>query len=220
MSETDIFFSPVEDDFAVNGKTDLQSFQEAGFEKQEVFDRFLTYKRRMARLGATQAIYLYDMRMLERISENDNNLFGGKNEKPVDAVGLCQEIIEFYKDVFFSPSEYGWNKKNKKIDEDFMFALIDNTINYLPDIDKFIQKHLSGNWTVIKLDFVLRSIIRCAIAEMLLGVKIEKAVICSEYTNIASNFFNGKEIGFINGIIDKLYSSVLLAHPFISRKNI
>jgi N utilization substance protein B len=67
---------------------------------------------------------------------------------------------------------------------------------------------------VEKLDTVLRSIIRCAIAEIFIGEPIEKAVLSSEYTNLASNFFDGKEIGFINGITDKLYDRVVKEKPF------
>ena len=46
------------------------------------------------------------------------------------------------------------------------------------------------------------------------GSYIDKAVLSSEYTNIASDFFSGKEIGFINSITDKLYDIVVAEYPF------
>ena len=142
-------------------------------DKQEFFDRFLTYRRRMARLAAVQALYLYDFRSKKQ-NDGGVDIFG--TNKNVDANELCQDIIYFYRNVFFTQQEYGWTKKTKKIDESFMFDLVDTAIHYIENIDDFIQQHLSGNWTVDKLDYILRAIIRCAIAEILVGVKIEKAV--------------------------------------------
>lgn len=184
-------------------------------DKQEFFDRFLTYRRRMARLAAVQALYLYDFRVKSQ-SDVNVDIFG--TNKAVDSTELCQDIIYFYRNVFFTQQEYGWTKKTKKIDESFMFELVDTSVHSIENIDDFIQQHLSGNWTVDKLDYILRAIIRCAIAEILVGIKIEKAVLCSEYTNLAGNFFSSKEIGFVNGIVDKLYTTVTKIYPFIDRK--
>ena len=187
--------------------------EDTTLDKQEVFDRFLTYRRRMARMSAVQALYLYDIRKKNNINQGDN-LFESGDIVP-QAVQLCEEVISFYQNVFFTPEEYGDSKKNKKIDEPFMFELVNTTLNNIDEIDGYIKTHINSNWTIDKLDYILRAIIRCAIAEILIGAKIEKAVLSSEYTNLASDYFNGKEIGFINGIVDRLYTSVLKRHPFV-----
>lgn len=187
--------------------------EDTTLDKQEVFDRFLTYRRRMARMSAVQALYLYDIRKKNNISQGDN-LFESGDIAP-QSVQLCEEVISFYQNVFFTPEEYGDSKKNKKIDEPFMFELVNTAINNIDEIDGYIKTHINSNWTIDKLDYILRAIIRCAIAEILIGAKIEKAVLSSEYTNLASDYFNGKEIGFINGIVDRLYTSVLKRHPFV-----
>lgn len=184
------------------------------YNKQEIFDRFLTYRRRMARMAAIQALYLYDIRNKKLDNHDSNNMFKNTNNG-FDTVQLCQDVIYFYRNVFFTQQEYGWTKKSKKIDETFMFELTDIAILNINEIDSLIQSRLTGNWTTEKLDFLLRAILRCAIAELLLGIKIEKAVLCSEYTNLAGNFFGAKEVGFINGIVDKLYSVVIKLHPFM-----
>ncbi len=183
--------------------------------KQIVFDRFLTYRRRMARLAAVQALYLHDLRIKTNTIVQNQNLFNdGGNKLKVDALSLCQEVVFFYRNVFFTSQEYGWTKKNKKIDENFMFEIVNTALANLVEIDNYIAKKLNPNWTVEKLNIVLRSIVRCAIAEIFIGEPIEKAVLSSEYTNLASNFFDGKEIGFINGITDKLYDQVVRDRPF------
>ena len=185
--------------------------------KQAIFDKLLTYRRRMARIGAVQTLYLYDFRKKNKFKSESKDIFGSNQD--TDPVEIYQEIISFYRNVFFTKQEYGWTKKNKKIDETFMLKLVNKTINSIQEIDSFIQSRLNGNWTTEKLDYVLRAIIRCAIGEILLGENIEKAVLCSEYTNLAGNFFNPKEIGFVNSIIDKLYVIGTKIHPFISNEN-
>ncbi len=182
--------------------------------KQELYDKFLTYRRRLARLAAVQAIYLFEMKGFA--SKNGNEGLFEKQED-VNFLDTCQEVISFYRSVFFTPQEYGWTKKDKKMDEEFMFSLVANALTNIEEIDRFIQNRLSGTWTVDKLDAVLRSIIRCAVAEIMLGDFIEKAVLCSEYTNVAGNFFRSKEVGFINGVVDRLYEDVVKKHPFLSK---
>ena len=41
---------------------DISKMIDESIDKQEIFDKFLTYRRRMARLAAVQALYLYDFR--------------------------------------------------------------------------------------------------------------------------------------------------------------
>lgn len=196
----------------------------ANIDRQVLFDRFLTYRRRMARLGAIQSIYLYNMKDKIRVVAQKNDLFNknkDKNEELFknDALTLCQEVIYFYRNVFFTQQEYGWTKKNKKVDESFMYELVKTTLNNIGEINNYISSKLNEKWNLSKLDLTLYSIISCAIGELLIGYKIEKAVLSSEYTNIASDFFSGKEIGFINGITDKLYDEVLKKHPFCEKQN-
>ncbi len=200
---------PIENNILFNTNIDKDEINNTA-SKQDIFDKFLTYRRRMARLSATQALYLYDFRCRTQ-NIGVVNIFS--TIKTTDTMELCQDVIDFYKNIFFQQQEYGWTRKNKKIDEIFMFEIVNTAVNSIEEIDNFIQSHLSKNWTTDKLDYVLRAIIRCAVAEILLGENIEKAVLCSEYTNIAGNFFDTKEIGFINGIVDKLYTTVTKIHP-------
>ena len=187
--------------------------------KQVAYDRLLTYRRRMARLSAVQTLYLYQMRskMKNIISKDDLFHTDNDNQKNIltdDILSLCQDVIYFYKNIFFTPQEYGNDKKHRKIDETFMYEIVKMAIENVNIIDNFIAGKLNQNWTVSKLDNILLSIIRCAVAEIMLGNYVEKAVLSSEYTNIASDFFCGKEIGFINSITDKLYDVVIAKYPF------
>ena len=138
-------------DFPIDDFTDILNSD--NIDKQEIFDRFLTYRRRMARLAAIQALYLYDFRNKNTASQSAN-LFSVNSDEAITAI--CQEIIDYYRNVVFTTQEYGWTKKNKKIDEAFMFAIVDTAIKEQSKIDNLIQQRLVGNWTVAKLDLVLR----------------------------------------------------------------
>jgi transcription antitermination factor NusB len=183
---------------------DIEDIVRPAVDRQIVFDRFLTYRRRMARLASVQALYLYDLdSKIKKLAEN--SLFKDKQDSKIKTpMILCQEVVYFYKNLFFTPQEYGWNRKNKKVDELFMFEIVTSSINNIKKIDEVVSKHLNNKWTISKLDTVLRAILRSAIGEILLNQKTENAILASEYTNIASNFFQSKTVGFCNGVIDAI----------------
>lgn len=188
-------------------------------DKQVAYDRLLTYRRRMARLSAVQVLYLYCINnKINALCSKDDLFHMEENNQNTlltdDTASLCQDVIYLYKNVFFTPQEYGNDKKHRKIDEGFMSDIVRTAIDNIDVIDKFIASKLNQNWTIAKLDTTLLSIIRCAVAEIMFGSYIDKAVLSSEYTNIASDFFSGKEIGFINSITDKLYDIVVAEYPF------
>ncbi len=173
-----------------------------------VFDRFLTYRRRMARLVSVQVAYLYDIN--QKIDYHRENTIS----KPLDSeekksqktiITLCQEIVYFYKTSIFGRQEYGSNRKNKKIDEGFVFEMMTALFKNLDKIDTTIAKHIKANWSISKLDTIIRAILRCATSEAMFGHGKDLAILTSEYTIIAANFYSGKEIGFINATLDAIF---------------
>ncbi len=169
-------------------------------DKKDVFERFLTYRRRIARMCIVQGMYLYE------IKQKNKNITTKLTKKEIESeVNLVyQNVLYFYKNVFLLKREYGSTKKNKKIDEKYFFDTLMLTVKELKHIDDIISKYLNEKWTIDKLDTVIKSILRSAVCEILYEKKIEIAILTSEYTTIASHFFNGKEIGFVNGILDKI----------------
>lgn len=177
-------------------------------DRQDVFDRFLTYRRRMARTVSVQVMYLRDINLkvdaLNPINNEQENLFHEKIYEKKKISTLCQEIIYFYKYHIFGPKEYGITKQNRKVDEGFVFDLTKFTYNNIDKIDGIISQYLHGDWTVVKLDIILRNIFRVAVAEVLSTEDYKPKVISSEYTNIASSFYDQKIIGFANAVLDSI----------------
>lgn len=72
-------------------------------------------------------------------------------------------------------------------------------------IDAAISSHLSGNWTLERLDPVLRALLRAAAAELWAGANDTPAkVVINEYMDIAHGFFDAEEPRFANGVLDAL----------------
>lgn len=91
------------------------------------------------------------------------------------------------------------------IDIDFSNDLIRGVINNLSNIDELINNHLE-NYTIDRLSYVDRNIIRLAVYEMLyLNHPIE--IVINEYLNISREFTqieNYDTVKFNNAVLDKI----------------
>jgi len=174
---------------------------ENSLERKQEFEKFLTYKRRMSRMSVIQAMYMLDInsKASNENDKNQNSLFNVSKEIKPEI--FCRSVIYMYKNFLLNKKSYGDTPKNKKIDERFLFDLTRFIYENINEIDECISKHLSSNWNIKKIDFLIRAILRCAIGERMLFGKLDTAILTSEYTNLSSYFFTGKEIGFINGVL-------------------
>jgi N utilization substance protein B len=71
-------------------------------------------------------------------------------------------------------------------------------------IDAAISGHLSANWSMERLDPVLRALLRAAAAELWGSTDTPARVVINEYMDIAHGFFDGEEPRFANGVLDAL----------------
>lgn len=72
------------------------------------------------------------------------------------------------------------------------------------EIDTMIAAALAEGWTLGRLDVVLRSILRAGAWELTAGIGTPPKVVINEYVNVAHAFFEDKEPGFVNGVLDRL----------------
>ena len=70
-------------------------------------------------------------------------------------------------------------------------------------IDAQISKRLTKGWTIERIDPISRAILRCAIYELMNYLDIPVPVIINEYVSIAASFADGKNAGFVNGMLEK-----------------
>ena len=87
-------------------------------------------------------------------------------------------------------------------DDEFFADVAKGTVEAQPKIDPYIEKNLSENWKLSRLDATARAILRAAIYELTKRPDIPFRVVIDEYLDIANAFFEGDEPAFINGLLD------------------
>jgi len=90
-------------------------------------------------------------------------------------------------------------RMNKKMFE----TILANVEEHEEEIDGLISANLSSEWTIERLDKILKATLRAAIAEIKFGGN-EKNLVISEYVLIADSFYEGDEPKFVNALLDKI----------------
>ena len=67
---------------------------------------------------------------------------------------------------------------------------------------------LAKEWPLERLEAVLRAILRAGAWEMLSCPETDAAVVITEYVRIAEAFFDGGEPRLVNGVLDKLATTL------------
>ena len=75
-------------------------------------------------------------------------------------------------------------------------------------IDGLIAKALKEGWPEDRLETTVRAILRAGCFELTARPDVPTAVVINEYLDIAHAFFAGKEVGFINGVLDRIAKEV------------
>lgn len=70
--------------------------------------------------------------------------------------------------------------------------------------DAEIRAHLSKDWTLERLDPVLRAVLRAAAAELLAGKEPPARVVINEYLDVARGFLDEDTARFANGVLDAM----------------
>jgi N utilization substance protein B len=86
-----------------------------------------------------------------------------------------------------------------------LFAdIVCGVTNDLEHLDTEISAALTEDWPLLRLDSVLRAILRAGAYELMHRCDVPPRVSLSEYTAIAYAFFTGKEPGLANGVLNHL----------------
>jgi len=89
-------------------------------------------------------------------------------------------------------------------DRRFFTELVGSACERREDIDGMIASALPAEWPLDRLETVLRAILRLGTCELLLRNDVPARVIITEYLEIAHAFFEGKEPGMVNGVLDRI----------------
>ena len=72
------------------------------------------------------------------------------------------------------------------------------------EIDQIIRPSLSDEWTIERLEVILRAILRAGTFELITFAKVPAKVIINEYVNVARAFFDDNKPSLVNGVLDKI----------------
>ena len=89
-------------------------------------------------------------------------------------------------------------------DSAFFSAIVTGVPQHQAEIDKAIAACLSENWTLARVDSILRAILRAAGFELVARRDVPAKVVIDEYVGIAREFFSGDEPGFVNAALDTM----------------
>ncbi len=142
--------------------------------------------RSSARLAAVQA--LYEMDMTDITADSVINEFLKQRWKP--SPGMQNDEEEDLPDL-------------ADPDGALLAELIRGVSAKRNDLDGMIGPALSADWTVDRLETILRAVLRAGTIE-LLSSDFPARVVINEYVNVSKAFFDDNKPGMVNGVLDKL----------------
>jgi N utilization substance protein B len=72
------------------------------------------------------------------------------------------------------------------------------------EIDGLIGARLAEGWSLERLDRPMRAILRAGAYELVARPDVPVATVISEYIDVAHAFYDKRETGFVNGLLDAI----------------
>ena len=76
------------------------------------------------------------------------------------------------------------------------------------EIDEKIAGKLADGWSLERLDRPMRAILRAGAYELIARADVPVGSVISEYVDVAHAFFDKRESGFVNGLLDAIAKDV------------
>ena len=91
---------------------------------------------------------------------------------------------------------------------DFFDDVVKGAIARADEIDALIGRKLSSGWSLDRLDKPMRAILRAGTYELLARADVPVKSVINEYVDVADAFFDKREKGFVNGLLDAVAKDV------------
>jgi len=136
-------------------------------------------RRSAARLAAVQALYQLDI-----------------------AGGGAEAVVGEFNRYRFGGEQDG--ERLVEADPALFGELVLGTTSNRGDIDAALTGVLDAGWDLARLDLLARAILRAGAFEILMRPDIDPPLTINEYVDVAKSFFERREPGLINSILDRL----------------
>jgi N utilization substance protein B len=135
--------------------------------------------RSQARLAAVQPLYQMDMA----------------------GTDLAEVIDEF------NTHRMGESAEDRTIagaDAEHFARILHGVVRRQKELDPVIDGQLASGWSLVRVDAILRAILRAGAFELLEEAEVPVRVVINEYVEVAHAFFAGDEPRVVNGVLDAL----------------
>ena len=135
--------------------------------------------RSAARLAAVQALYQQEM-------------------ESTPLARLLREFHEYRLGATIEGAEY------VEAERDFFDDVVAGVDARRAAIDASISGKLAAGWTLDRLDRPMRALLRAGTYELMARPDVPVATVISEYVDVAHAFYDKRESGFVNGLLDAI----------------
>jgi len=135
--------------------------------------------RSAARLAAVQALYQLEM----------------------ESTPLAKLLHEFHQHRLGATIE---DATYASAEQAFFDDVVTGTDARRDEIDALITDRLAEGWSLARLDKPMKAILRVGTYELIARPDVPTATVISEYIDVAHAFFDKRETGFVNGLLDAI----------------
>jgi len=135
--------------------------------------------RSAARLAAVQALYQHDM----------------------EGTPIARLLTEFHDHRLGATIE---DETYYAAEQDFFDDVVSGAQARRDEIDGLISGRLAEGWTLERLDRPMRAILRAGAYELIARRDVPVGSVISEYVDVAHAFYDKRESGFVNGLLDAI----------------
>ena len=93
-------------------------------------------------------------------------------------------------------------------ERDFFDDIVTGADARRAEIDGLIAGRLAQGWTLERIDRPMRAILRAGAYELVARPDVPVATVINEYVDVAHAFYDKRESGFVNGLLDAIAKEV------------
>ena len=93
-------------------------------------------------------------------------------------------------------------------EESFFDDIVQGVDRRREEIDGLVVARLSKGWSLERLDKPMRQILRAGTYELIARQDVATGTVISEYVDVADAFYDKREAGFVNGLLDAVAKDV------------
>src|SRR6476659_10705423 len=135
--------------------------------------------RSAARLAAVQALYQQEM----------------------EGTPVTRLLKEFHDHRLGATIE---DERYHEAERDFFDDIVSGVDARRADLDRLIADRLAEGWTLERLDRPMRAILRAGAFELVARPDVPVGSVISEYVDVAHAFYDKRESGVVNGLLDAI----------------